>query len=76
MALIASIRESILCKYSKDWDSAFDKTLVAALEVWKKDSYTNFVEGPNPHLFPSFRSIAIRALEALDELHEKKPMAD
>lgn len=72
--LVKSIEESLLYYYSKEWESAFDKTIVAALGVWARSTNDKFVECPNPHIFPSYRNLAIRALESVDEISESRPL--
>jgi len=43
--LLSSVEETLLYYYSKDWDTAFDRSLVAALGVWKRTSYPDLCQG-------------------------------
>jgi hypothetical protein len=91
--LISSVEDTLLYYYSKEWDSAFDRSLVAALGVWRKEKHPDFCQelrdfefmgvisqvpdpktAPNPHIFPSYRDLAIGALEALIEVADKRPL--
>jgi hypothetical protein len=72
-----ALEETLLYYYSKEWDTAFDRSLVATLGVWKRDTYLDFVKdgiSPNPHIFPSYRNLALEALEALIEIGESRPL--
>lgn len=72
--LIRSIEETLLYYYSKEWESAFDKTIVAALGVIRQTTYDKFVECPSPHIFPSYRNLTLRALESIVETGSKRPL--
>jgi len=100
--LMSSVEETLLYYYSKEWDTAFDRSLVAALGVWRKQGHPDFTRDtklyqttttnafgetnvfeavgpdlnthPNPHIFPSYRDLAIGALESLLEIAEKRPL--
>jgi hypothetical protein len=71
--LVKSLELTVKDRTTREWESAFDKSVIATLDLWKRDSSPHFEEPISPHAFPSYRSLTLRALESLSEIFDKRP---
>jgi len=71
--LVKSLELTVKDRTTREWESAFDKSITATLGIWKKDTSPHFEEGVSPHAFPSYRSLALRALEVQSNFLDSRP---
>lgn len=74
---VPAVKETLLNKISKEWESAFAKSLEAALEVCRRSSHPHFTadgDPVKPHIFPSYRSLTIRAVDKVVEIADNRTL--
>lgn len=78
--LLRSVELALLSRYSREWESAYEKSIQSTLAVFKRDSLSkDSFEGEdllNPAHLPSQHSLLIGSLEALDKVFSAAPLKD
>lgn len=74
--LLKSVELALKRRYSREWESSYEKSILSTLALFRKPEFSNFenqAELNSAHL-PSFMSLLIGSLETLDQVFQKWPL--